>query len=392
MREHLTATNEVVFAKEPICLPSCAVRNPLVSSITPLSFTADPAEDTEMVLSYDDDTAARNSTAGLRSAPAKVRLPRHAVTGAVTGGAPTFAVRQIPTSDLRTGAYAALEQQSVGLEISVDGVITVDSKNTGAGIELDLCIADGRAQIDASFCSTVLQRLRPFSSSAFASAEEVTGGCVKGSACGCSCLFVAKHLSGFMVVDPGIEVAREDSLALRVVQQRIIEQPRPTPLPTERNDGEAGPAFAPERDDTADDTLAFKLAVGAGMVVLLVVFILFRRRVNAAKSVKRRGFGHDPKMPMEEQIESGLQRKRAASGGFEAPDTAATNPMQKPAVAAKRGSRRSLPGSRKSLTAFNSSHILNEARGREAATDKGPQTTTNPIGSELHSAPETATV
>ena len=142
---------------------------------------------------------------------------------------------------MAAGAFAALDAQSIAIDLEPDRVVSVDPTGIGTAVEIDLCIADATAQVNAAFCTTVLARLRPyFAGNAADSGEayELPGGCTKGNVCGCSCRFVTtKTSSAFVVNDPGMQTTGEvssDLIEAGIDGGTIVvftQSPTPSPTP-----------------------------------------------------------------------------------------------------------------------------------------------------------------
>ena len=142
------------------------------------------------------------------------------------------------------------------------------------GIELDLNIADDEAQTDPTRCLAVLKRLRPFSSQDMTKddAKEVPGGCKKGRASGCSCLFVTPHLTTFAVVDAGIEVAGEPSADQLAAGVSVLAE-------------EAAPRSGSGSDnsDSADGSIpTIPIAAAAVALALVAAIVVIKRRQGPA--------------------------------------------------------------------------------------------------------------
>jgi hypothetical protein len=123
--------------------------------------------------------------------------------------------------------------------LETDRTVEIDAQHTNQGIELDLCLAlPPTSNIDA-VCDQVLARLAPFfvqslvwneeantlvdvsvnASRSIAAANklhQMAGGCSRGNVadCSCSCLFMTKHLTSFLVADVGQELQGEDTPSL----------------------------------------------------------------------------------------------------------------------------------------------------------------------------------
>jgi hypothetical protein len=210
LKEEFASVNgETGLRKVPKCAAKCSGngKNPLTAHVLPKSVSADPTANTTATLNAtagDDDGSAATSVGAI-----KIRAGAVASVGD-TDAVVTFAIKPAALSDVLEGALKGRDLMSTAVTIDADQVIKIDPD---LGIEIDLCVADDAAQSNPALCAVVLQRLRPFSSQDVTAddAKEVTGGCVRGTACGCSCRFVAPHLTTFAVVDADVEIVGEPS-------------------------------------------------------------------------------------------------------------------------------------------------------------------------------------
>jgi hypothetical protein len=117
---------------------------------------------------------------------------------------------------------------SSAVTLETDRIIEIDAQSMNQGIELDLCIALPPSVNIDTVCDQVISRLAPFfvaglmwdeqagalidasvnasKNTAVANKlQQMAGGCSRGrvAACSCSCLFVTKHLTSFVVADVG---------------------------------------------------------------------------------------------------------------------------------------------------------------------------------------------
>ena len=163
------------------------------------------------------------------------------------------------------------------------------------GIELDLNIADDEAQTDPTRCLAVLKRLRPFSSQDMTKddAKEVPGGCKKGRASGCSCLFVTPHLTTFAVVDAGFEVAGEPSADQLSAGVAVLAAPA-------SGDGDGGSdggsdgSPAPAAASSGSVPIVAIAAAAAGMALVAALVVIKRRQAPAAQHTVTAGTSQAP--------------------------------------------------------------------------------------------------
>jgi hypothetical protein len=125
---------------------------------------------------------------------------------------------------------------SSAVTLETDRTVEIDARHMNQGIELDLCLALPPSDNIDAVCDQVLKRLAPFfvaglmwddqagalidvsinttTHSAVANKlQQMAGGCTRGSVadCSCSCLFVTKHLTSFIVADVGQELQGEET-------------------------------------------------------------------------------------------------------------------------------------------------------------------------------------
>eukprot|EP00937_MAST-01D_sp_MAST-1D-sp2_P004189 g4189.t1 len=221
--------------KVPQCARECGVAggaNPLTAAVKPQAAAVDPTTTNTTTVSLEaeaEDGSAGGAGAGkvgaISIAPGVVAAAHDA------GAAVQFAVRPVPLMDAEEGAFGRLERMSAPISVEPDQEVIVDAE---VGIRIDLCIGDRQAWANATRCALTLARLRPMSSqdaAGTAAAEEVLGGCRKGAACGCSCLFSTPHLTSFVVADPGVEVAGELSADQIAAGADATAPPPPAPAP-----------------------------------------------------------------------------------------------------------------------------------------------------------------
>ena len=154
---------------------------------------------------------------------------------------------------------------SPALTIEPDRVIDIG----GEGIKVDLCVGNTDAQNNATQCLAMLPRLRPFASQDLTSddAEEVPGGCSKGDACGCSCLFSTPHLTSFVVVDTGAELEGDTSEAVQAA--------------TQTTRGFASTTTSAPDTVTAGGGMLVPIVAAVGAVAFIAAAALFVRSRNA---------------------------------------------------------------------------------------------------------------
>jgi hypothetical protein len=125
---------------------------------------------------------------------------------------------------------------SSAVTLETDRTVEIDAQHMNQGIELDLCLALPPSDSIDAVCDEVLKRLAPFfvaglmwddQAGALIDAsinttkhgavanklQQMAGGCTRGSVvdCSCSCLFVTKHLTSFIVADVGQELQGEET-------------------------------------------------------------------------------------------------------------------------------------------------------------------------------------
>jgi hypothetical protein len=228
---------------------------------------------------------------------------------------------------------------SSAVTLETDRSIEIDAQSMNQGIELDLCIALPPSDNIDTVCDQVISRLAPFfvaglmwdeqagalidvsvnaskNTAVSNKLQQMAGGCSRGRVtdCSCSCLFVTKHLTSFVVADVGGEELGEESSSLESAkhfnaqvkaaaeasseQQYDIEQELGSPP----NDGQGG---------SSGDASAI---VGAVVAVLVAI--------AAAAAFVHRRWSRTP-----QQLESTAQHATEA-GSAPAVITIAQNPMK----------------------------------------------------------------
>ena len=206
---------------------------------------------------------------------------------------------------------------SSAITIETDRLVEIDPDHENNGIEIDLCVALPMPEGTSSgleICDEVLKRLAPFyvqsmvydsstgqivdasqNKSAYGAAGAAANklkqmdGCMRGNLanCPCSCLFLTKHLTSFVVADTGAEQQGEDSAALeatkdfnsQVLAAALATSSQAYDDPDQQQSGEAGDAGA--ANDGGGAGAAIGGAVGAVIVVVLVAsFVVRRKRVE----------------------------------------------------------------------------------------------------------------
>jgi len=307
-RAEISAAGETALRKVPVCSATCggSLANPLTVALEPAPMYVSPLADTvqPLMAASDESSGARgadaNRTVGL------IRIPKGAVVAAGAEDEPvTFAIKPVSLADATEGSFKGLDMMSAALTLIADRVVKIDGDS---GIQIDLCVDAGQ---DLARCTAVLQRLRPFSAQNLAAggAEEVVGGCRRGAACGCSCLFSTPHLTTFVVADPNIPVEGETTTEL--LEARIAEEgepggggaqggaptpappapggggaqggaPTPAP-PTPGGGGAQGGAPTPAPGEAVPKTVAAAAAaVVAVLALVAIVAVMRRRRLQAA--------------------------------------------------------------------------------------------------------------
>jgi hypothetical protein len=212
------ASGGMALRKQAKCAVSCGGGglNPLAAELKPLSAAVHPLKGASASLEA-LDTGEEGLGSGnnhRRFTIGAIRIPKGVVVAADDSeAAVAFAIKPVAQADVDGGSFGRLERMSAAISMVADRVVTIDPD---VGIEFDLCIGDDDAQTNATKCAVVLARLRPMSSQDISASEsdaqEVFGGCRKGTSCGCSCAFTTPHLTSFIVTDPGIELAGEVSV------------------------------------------------------------------------------------------------------------------------------------------------------------------------------------
>ena len=314
------ADGEASLAKMPVCKTECGGNavNPLAASVKPASMQASPLED--MVQQMQAAGPGGNG-ASLGS----IRIPKGVVVAAgAAAEAVSFAVTPVALADATDGAFKGMDLMSVPFSLVADRAVEIDSD---VGIAIDLCITDDSS--NATWCDSVLARLRPFSSQVVfadvSDAQEVVGGCRRGAACGCSCLFSTPHLTSFVIADPGIAMAGEvssEQLVAGVVGQAA-------------NGGSAArpPSPAPVACDLVCSIKAGDIplipAACAGAVVALLLALAVARRRRRSKAVRQVAnlWANRSGSVAWTEAEPGRVRGWTDAGGAKEPHVLAHNPM-----------------------------------------------------------------